>query len=585
MSMRGIIFSMDQREEIKNKIDIADLVQGYIPLKKSGRNFKACCPFHGEKTASFMVSSEKQIWHCFGCNEGGDIFGFVMKMEGLDFYSALKLLAEKAGVKLERENNNYAQIRDKKDKFFEINKIACEYYEKLLFQKEGEEALKYLKKRGLLEKTIREFRLGLAPAKSTLIMDLKKVGFSENELLEAGVAKRREGKVMDYFWKRLMFPICDTAGSVIGFSARTLDDIHPSTDSGSFGPKYLNTAETEIYHKSNVLYGMEKAKQEIRRLDHAIIVEGNMDVIMSHQAGVVNVVAASGTAFTENQLNIIKRFSKNIKLSFDVDMAGSEATKRAIELAMSEGFNVKVIEIPEGKDPADAVKKDKNLWINSCKNAKYVIDYLFDKAFLKHNAKEVLGKKEIARELLGVIKKLPDDIEQDHYIKELGQKLKVGEESLKSALKKTKIEKPKEKKEEIAEAKKNSTEEHLIGRLLVAPEYRNYFLRKLGVDDFTKENTKSLFRLIEKQKDLNRINDDEAKLLQMKAELELDGFTPEQIGEDIFFLVDRLKKDKLQKEGKRIEIELIEAEKQGDKKKRDILINKLSMIIKKGAEL
>src|SRR3989304_4987092 len=462
---------MDEREEIKNKIDIVDLVQGYFPLKKSGRNYKAVCPFHTEKTPSFMVSQEKQIWHCFGCNEGGDIFSFVMKMEGLDFFSALKMLADRAGVKLQRETKNYSAEKDKKDKLYEINEIAAKYYEKILFEKEGTAALNYLKKRGLTEKTIKEFRLGFAPRKSNLIEELKKIGFMEAELLNSGIAKRREGKLLEYFWERIVFPICDPAGRVMGFSARTLKE--------EVQPKYLNTPETEIYHKSRVLYGFDKAKQEKRRLGHIILVEGNMDVIASNQAGIKNVAAVSGTAFTETQLSIIKRFTKNIKLSFDIDAAGSEATKRAIEMAMNEGFNIKIIEVPEGKDPADVALKDKKIWAYACKNASYVIDYLFEKAFLKHNLKDILGKKEIARELLGVIKKIPDDVEQEHYLKELSGKLDVSEESLKNAIRKVKDTETRPTTEETGEKKRENLEERLLGILLIAPEYKNFFFRNV----------------------------------------------------------------------------------------------------------
>ena len=568
---------MDEREEIKSRIDIVDLINGYFPLKQSGRSFKACCPFHNEKTPSFMVNQEKQMWHCFGsCADGGDIFAFIMKMEGLDFYSALKMLADKAGVELKRESKDYSKIKDQKDKYFSANEFATDYYEKALTSKEGKKALDYLKKRGLIDKTVKEFRLGYAP-KSTanIVTELKKLGFKEEEIIKAGVAKKRDGKVLDYFWDRIMFPISDHSGSVVGFSARTLSD--------EVQPKYLNTTETDIYHKSKVLYGMDKAKVEIRRLDHAILVEGNMDVIASYQAGVKNVIAVSGTAFTDTQLGIIKRFTKNIKLAFDIDVAGSEATKRAIEMAMQEGFNVKVVVVPDGKDPADAIEKDKNLWIHSCKGAKYVIDYLFSEAFSKNDVNNILGKKAIARELLGVIKKIPETIEQEHYIKELSEKISVSEESLRNALQKVKtiVKKPTTSKEskEVKEKKQELIIERLLGLILYVPEYQNFFLRNIKKEDLD-EDMRDIYEIIEKKKSLKKVKNKKADLMEMKAEAEFAEFDLDRIGEEVFFLTKRFKQKKLSEKRKEVQLKLKEAESSRDDKKVKELIRELNEILK-----
>ncbi len=568
---------MDEREEIKSRIDIVDLINGYFPLKQSGRSFKACCPFHNEKTPSFMVNQEKQMWHCFGsCADGGDIFAFIMKMEGLDLYSAIKMLADKAGVELKRESKDYSKIKDQKDKYFSANEFATDYYEKALTSKEGKKALDYLKKRGLIDKTVKEFRLGYAP-KSTanIVTELKKLGFKEEEIIKAGVAKKRDGKVLDYFWDRIMFPISDHSGSVVGFSARTLSD--------EVQPKYLNTTETDIYHKSKVLYGMDKAKVEIRRLDHAILVEGNMDVIASYQAGVKNVIAVSGTAFTDTQLGIIKRFTKNIKLAFDIDVAGSEATKRAIEMAMQEGFNVKVVVVPDGKDPADAIEKDKNLWIHSCKGAKYVIDYLFSEAFSKNDVNNILGKKAIARELLGVIKKIPETIEQEHYIKELSEKISVSEESLRNALQKVKtiVKKPTTSKEskEVKEKKQELIIERLLGLILYVPEYQNFFLRNIKKEDLD-EDMRDIYEIIEKKKSLKKVKNKKADLMEMKAEAEFAEFDLDRIGEEVFFLTKRFKQKKLSEKRKEVQLKLKEAESSRDDKKVKELIRELNEILK-----
>lgn len=577
---------MDQKEEIKNRIDIVSFIGSYIELKKAGRNFKAICPFHTEKTPSFMVSPEKQIWHCFGCNEGGDIFSFAMKMESLDFFSALKMLADKVGIKLQREDRNYSKAKEKRDKFYEINEIVANYYEKKLFDKEGKEALSYLKKRGIKEESIKKFRLGFAPKKSKVLEELRKIGYKigykDEDLIGAGIAKRfsrdKGGeRLLDYFWERIIFPICDSAGNVIGFSARTLSD--------KVQPKYLNTPDTEIYHKSKVLYGFDKAKEEIKRINHIILVEGYMDVIASHQAGVKNVVAVTGTALTESQLLFIKRFTKNIKMAFDMDMAGNQATKRAIEMAMREGFNLKIIEVPEGKDPAEAILKDRKIWTYACKNASYVIDYLFSKAFLRHNVNEILGKKEIARELLGVIKKIPDPVEQEHYLKELSKKLDVSETSLRSAMTKVKSEKePEGKGGKEKEKEKEDLEERLLSLLLFAPEYKNFFFRNIEKSEIKNISLREVYEFLRDGKLKEEIKS-KLDVLRLRAEVLFEGFTQEKLGEEIFYLIRRLKKERLREEKREIQKELKEAEKESDSKKIKKLIKKLNELLKKEAAI
>lgn len=390
----------DPIQEIKSRIDIVDLISGYIKLDKAGVNFRARCPFHNEKTPSFIVSQEKQIWHCFGsCDEGGDIFKFVMKMDGLEFPEALRFLADKASVQLKKQD---PKLQSEKTKLLDFHERACAYFETCL--KACKPAQNYFKKRGLLKKTIQEFQLGYAP---------------ENT------------KALKQFKSRIIFPICDLNSQVIAFTARVLDKKLP---------KYINSPDSLIYKKSLVLYGLDKAKQEIRKKNLAILVEGNMDVIMSHQAGITNTVASSGTALSQEQIQIIKRYTNNIALAFDSDSAGSQATKRTIDLALQQDMQIKII-LLKSKDPADLIIKNPKEWKKAIKKAKNIMQYYFQEAFKKNNPKTAQGKKNIANILLPIISQIPNKIEQIHWIQKLGNKINIDENILFEQISSVKLEK------------------------------------------------------------------------------------------------------------------------------------------------
>jgi DNA primase len=434
---------MDQLEEIKSKIDIVEFIQGYLPLKKAGRNYKASCPFHNEKTPSFMVSPERQIWHCFGCGEGGDVFGFLMKTEGMDFSEALKILAQKTSVKLKSQAPG---VSDKKDRFFRIYKIASLLYEKILWETEaGKPVLEYLKNRQIKGFTIKEFSLGLAPGRGSVLIDfLSKKGFSGSEILESGLALKRRGLLVDLFRNRLVFPFRNLYGEVIGFTGRALND--------DIMPKYLNTPQTLIFDKSRVLYDLSLAKEEIRKKDLAILVEGQMDVLSSYQLGIQNVICSSGTALTDAQIDFIKRFTKNVALAFDKDEAGSKAIKRSIDNLIEKSMEVKVIIIPCGKDPDECVREDPKSWQKASKKPILVMDFYFQDIFDKINKSPqdltISDKKEISRVLLPQIKKIPDKIEQAGYIQRLAELLDVEDRVIADALGNLSSKKRIEKKEE-----------------------------------------------------------------------------------------------------------------------------------------
>lgn len=577
---------MNELEEIKNKLDIVEYIGKYVPLKQAGRNFKGVCPFHNEKTPSFMVSPEKQIFHCFGCGKGGDVFTFAEEIEGIDFPTAIRELAERTGVKLPEHSNIK---KEPTDKFFEINEQTCELYEKELWKSENKKVLKYLADRGMEDETIKAFRLGVAPVNGDIIVkELTTLGYTTEDLIKAGVAKDRNGKILDQFYNRITFPIMNAGGRVVGFTARVLDDSLP---------KYVNTPETPIYHKSQVLFCFDKAKEQIRKQDHVIVVEGQMDAIFSYQAGVKNVVASSGTALTETQLDLIKRFTKNIKISFDVDMAGQNATKRAIELAWERDFNIKVIKIPEGKDPADLVRSDPKKWVEACRKAKYVVDYIFDSTFDKYNITNIVDKKQVTRELLVTIKKLPDPVERDHYLNLLATRVGVSVAALEAALAKVKSAAHKETKvfgqpAAEAKAKAQTREEYTLSMLLLSPKYSEFFFNKLTSDDFQQENIHNIVVSIQKYCDENDTfevkswlktlelgESNYVKQLQLFAEDTYADADDEILGEEVFNAVTRLKHEVIEREKKELGNKMAAADRGNDKKLLGELMIELQKLI------
>src|SRR3990167_3451002 len=342
----------DNVSKIKERLNVVDVISGYLKVQKAGANFKAQCPFHNEKTPSFFISPERQIWHCFGCQKGGDIFTFVKQMEGVEFPEALRILAARAGIELEEFDST---IKDSKDRLYQICEASARFFEKQLSHSgTGQRAVEYLKSRGLEGATMAKFRLGFAPgAWDSLSGYLRNSGFTEKEIVDAGMVIKRESEgIYDRFRLRIMFPISYVNGRVVGFTGRILEGDEKEA-------KYINTPQTLIYDKSRILYGLEHSRGDIRKKDKCLLVEGNMDVVMSHQAGVTNVVASSGTALTPMHLAILKRYTDNLDFCFDTDSAGAMATKRGIGMALGQNFSVRAVSIDDKdcKDPADYVQK------------------------------------------------------------------------------------------------------------------------------------------------------------------------------------------------------------------------------------
>lgn len=417
-------------DEIKARLDIVEVIGDYIKLQRAGANFRALCPFHSEKKPSFFVSPSRQIWHCFGCGKGGDVFGFVKEIEGVEFGDALRILAQKAGIELKRAS---PELRTERKRLYEICELACRFFEKQLWESStGKEAKNYLLSRGITEDSIKKWRLGYSPHAWQSLSDfLISRGYQLEEIKKAGLALTSEqGSFYDRFRGRIIFPIFDLNSQVVGFGARVFKFDDPA--------KYINTPNTLLYDKSKILYGLDKARVEIRKKDSCILVEGYIDAIMVSQAGSENVVATSGTALSPFQLRVLKRYSENLIIAFDMDIAGSSATKRGIDLAQSQDFNIKVIIMPENSDPADILsRQDLKKWQELLENAKSILEFYFENTFSQIDPKTPEGKKEAAKILLPVIKRIPNKIQQSYWIQRLAKILEVPEEVISVELKKT----------------------------------------------------------------------------------------------------------------------------------------------------
>lgn len=410
---------MGEVEEVKSRLSIEDIVSEYVQLKRAGRNFKGLSPFTSENTPSFVVSPEKQIWHDFSSGKGGDILSFIMEVEGMDFKAALELLARKAGVDLEEftpsSSPQAGANRDQKKRLYEAVEHAVRFYQGHLIK--HNEPLKYLReKRGYEKQTLLDFRFGYSPTSGKdLAQYLLKKGYTGDELKKSGLATVRSGQLSDMFRGRVMIPLLDPEGRPVGFTARQLQE-------DKRFPKYINTPATILYDKGRQLFGLSQAKEAIRKSGYAVVVEGNLDVVASHQAGIKNVVASAGTALTTFHLKDLKRFTGDVRLSFDDDRAGQEAAVRAIPLAQSlGGIDLSIVSIPKGKDPDELIREDPKLWQSVVEAPQYMVDWLIERMVGSLDMKTAQGKRTLVDELLKVIRELKDTVEQEHYLQVLAK--------------------------------------------------------------------------------------------------------------------------------------------------------------------
>jgi DNA primase len=415
-------------EDIKSRLNIVDIVGQYVKLQKAGSAWKANCPFHQEKTPSFNVNEERNMWHCFGCGKGGDVFAFVMEIEGLEFREALKLLAERAGVELPEYRGSDGRVSETKDRGLEILELATKFYEKQLWESErGKKVLTYLHDRGLTDESIRIYRLGYAPDGWRFIFEfLMKRGYTAEEIERAGLIIRKSSAEpahdhqlktnnshYDRFRDRIMFPIGDILGRTIGYSAR----VAPGGDETQ--AKYINTPETPLYHKGRALYGLSNAKQSIKETGRTILVEGNMDVIALHQAGLTNTVAVSGTALTVEQLGILKRYCRRLALFFDMDKAGQAAAWKSAIVAFSFDFSVEAIALTSGKDAADMNRENPELLRNAVAEAKPAMRYFLDTLLLRPDSESQEGKRTIVERYAELLAATLNELDRAHWTKEL----------------------------------------------------------------------------------------------------------------------------------------------------------------------
>ena len=414
-------------EKIKERLGIVEVLSSYLKLEKAGSNYKAKCPFHNEKTASFFVSPDRGTYYCFGCGAKGDIFTFVEEFEGIEFIQALPLLAMKAGVEIVPEKRDSKNERSEKEKLFNLLEESASFFEKELGVKN--DVLSYLEKRGLTKTTVKDWRIGYAENDWRLLYNhLTKKGADPRSMLAVGLIKKNDKAsgepFYDTFRGRIMFPLSDQAGKIVGFSGR----ISVDADDGK-SPKYLNSPETALFNKSDFLYGLNRAKMAIRKQDYAIVVEGQFDLIMSHQAGFLNTVASSGTALTERHIRKIQNLSNRIMFAFDGDSAGFIATERSAHLALSLGMEVKVAGLPKGDDPSSLIQKDPKAWSHVISKSKHIIDFYTDSLVGSGIDSRNIGKK-IKEKVLPFVLFVESSMERSHFVKNISEKTGIKEEAI-----------------------------------------------------------------------------------------------------------------------------------------------------------
>ena len=570
-------------QQIKERLSIEEIVSSYIKLEKAGANFKAKCPFHNEKTPSFFVSPNRASYYCFGCGAKGDIFSFIEEFEGLDFKGALKILAERAGVPLVQ----YSKEKEgEKEKLYRAMEEATKFFEKNLI--ENKKILEYLKSRGLEEKTIKDFRIGFAlPEWRSLFNYLKSESFSDKEIELAGLIKETEKGFYDRFRGRIIFPISDSSGRIIAFSGRIFSAEGGSASGGEISSyeqaKYLNSPDTPIFSKSAVLYGLDKAKESIRKNNFSILVEGQMDLILSHQAGFRNTVATSGTALSDvtvskenvvSNLGLLHRLSGNIILAFDADRAGFNASSRAGKIALSFGMDVKVVSMPEEIDPADLISQNgTDAWRTAIRNSKHIIEFLLDKILNSH--KEDMRKvgREIREKILPYVDSIESAIEKSHFIKIISNKSGIAENALLEDLKKVQSE-LKFETEEIKTAKENVEK-----KMRKDPIER----RLLGIA-FWQENIQNktidpelIFQKLDKAKEIYK--DMKEDLIYEAEEFYLNS---ENLQKDVDEMMSNIEEEYLNEE---LNKKMIELNNFKNKKEEMEILKKINEIIKKKEEI
>jgi DNA primase len=556
----------DAKEEVRARLNIEDVVGEYVQLKRAGRNFKGLSPFSGEKTPSFFVSPDKHIWHDFSSNKGGDVFSFVMEVEGMDFRQALEHLARKAGVELSQyESQGSRELAHRKKRLLQASDLAASYFQHSLLN--NQHALEYIfKKRGLSKQIVESFRIGYAPdSGDALVQFLSKKGFSKKELADAGLTNRFGG---DLFRGRMTVPLMDPSGQVIGFTGRIIAD-DPNA------PKYLNTPQTLLYDKSRHVFGLSQAKEAIRTSDYAVVVEGNLDVVSSHQAGVTQVVATAGTAMTDNHLRALRRLTGNVRLAFDGDKAGIAATERAIPIASSVGIELTIISLPDSaKDPDELIQQDVKLWQQAIDSSQPAVDWILDQYSAREDITTASGKRAFTTAALNVVRGLADPVERDHYEKKIAGMVGSSVEAVKEKLdagqaRATKLLKP------IARSSgKSETFDHvdtLLGLALANPSVRD-LLAQFDPAIFPHEQQRAVLeflqthpeKAVEETPPQLQNYDDYVKIVLLRAEKRYDGWAED---DQYFEAAKLLRQYKTEYEKQTLEQQIAAAEAEEDEVK------------------
>jgi len=564
-------------EDIKSRLDIYTVVSPYVQLKKMGRNFKGLCPFHSEKTPSFIVSQEKQICHCFGCHKGGDIFSFTQEIEGINFPEAVEFLAEKAGIKVENiKKLKKNEGKSEKDEYFQAHELACQFFEDALYKtNDGKKVLEYLHKRGLTDETIKEFRIGFAPDEyDALYPYLSKKGISKKVMMNSGFATSKtvtDDKIYDKFRARLMFPIYDMIGRMCGFGGRALKEDQV--------PKYLNSPENIVYNKSKVLYGYSHAKQSIKNEDQVILVEGYFDMIVPYQAGVKNIVATSGTALTSDHVRLLKRITNKVITCFDTDNAGFEATRRAYSLLQKQEIDVKVLEVVGEKDPADYVLKHGEKFKELVNDSKDFFSFYIDKLLSKNDLETSAGRKGVLKETLPLLKEM-SSTSRDYCVREFAKKLNVSEKSLYDDINRFELPLNHPAREDVpVDSKKILLEEMVLGLLMQYPVLFPDIVDKLEQNCFSLDYVKDVYNDLVRQYNSTRENfrnwdfeegflahyREKLNIVVLYVEDSYGMFSEEALKDELKKLVDKMKNDFKAKRLKEIHLKIAEAEKNEDK--------------------
>lgn len=577
-------------EDILGRLDIVEVISGYIQLKKAGRNFKANCPFHHEKTASFMVSAERQIYHCFGCGESGNAFKFLMRHERMEFPEAVEVLAKKTGVNLPQwDKPEAARAASLSSQLYKVNQLALSFYENNLQSASSKAALDYLLNRGIRLQTIKEFHLGLAgSAWDGLINFLRSKNIPLSLMEAAGLVLAKEsGGYYDRFRNRIIIPVFNIHGQVIGFGARVTDNSLP---------KYINSPETPVYVKGRNLFGLNLAKDSVRDSDCLVIVEGYLDFIMPYQEGLRNIAASQGTALTLEQIKLLKRYTRNVVMVYDGDTAGELATLRSLDLLIEEGMNVKVAPLPKGKDPDVIIRQE---GINSLKikieNALSFFDYKLSILKCRHNVKEAHGKSQIASEMLLTINRFDNAILRGEYVKKLSEELKISEHYILEELNKLKTKvansglSPAIVQGRLPEI--NPAEKLLIKFMIEEKELIDKIMQELVPSDFQDARTAKIVQVlhglvlegknIEPSILMNYFNEDDAKQLVCET-MFMPAILEEEREKALNDCIARIKIQRLKSKREYLHVQIKSAQNMGDEQRLNSLIQEFHNLMKKG---